>query len=280
MRQNILVMSNTVATLPLLDDFITIPKEQIEEFRKNGHTLVRGVLSPEEVDAFRPVILKAAADKNTEKRKLEERDTYGKAFLQIMNLWETDENAKQFTLAKRFAKIAADLLGVDNVRIYHDQALFKEPGGGPTPWHQDQYYWPVDTHKTVTMWMPLIDIREGMGMLTFATGSHKAGNVFDYEISDESEQEFDKYVKDQAFPISRPFEMKAGDATWHYGFTIHNAPGNESAKMREVMTIIYVADGALITEPKNKYQQADHATWIKSLPIGSPVASELNPLVL
>ena len=74
--------------------------------------------------------------------------------------------------------------------------------------------------------------------------------------------------------------MKAGDATWHYGFTIHNAPGNQSAKMREVMTIIYIADGAKITTPKNKYQQADHEVWIKSLPIGGPVASELNPLVL
>lgn len=29
-------------------------------------------------------------------------------------------------------------LQVDGVRIYHDQALFKSPGGGPTPWHCDQ----------------------------------------------------------------------------------------------------------------------------------------------
>ena len=59
-----------------------------------------------------------------------------------MNLWAVDDAVKQFTLAKRFAKIAADLLGVDKVRLYHDQALYKEPGGGFTPWHQDQYYWP------------------------------------------------------------------------------------------------------------------------------------------
>lgn len=273
-------MTSTVTSLPSLKDYITIPEEQVTEFRKNGHTLVHNVLSAEEVAAFRPVILEAAEHKNTERRKLEERDTYGKAFLQIMNLWETDENARRFTLAKRFAKIAADLLGVENVRIYHDQALFKEPGGGPTPWHQDQYYWPVDTHNTVTMWMPLVDINEGMGMLTFATGSHKEGNVFDYEISDESEQEFERYVKEQQFAISRPAEMKAGDATWHYGFTIHNAPGNESTKMREVMTVIYVADGALITAPKHKYQEADLATWMQRLPVGSAVASELNPLVL
>src|SRR5436189_133361 len=83
-------------------------------------------------------------------------------FLQVMNLWEVDESVKKFTLAKRFAKIAADLLGVENVRLYHDQALYKEPGGGFTPWHQDQYYWPLSTTNTVTMWMPLIDITEDL----------------------------------------------------------------------------------------------------------------------
>jgi len=31
-------------------------------------------------------------------------------------------------------------MGVQGVRLYHDQALIKEPGGKPTPWHQDYYY--------------------------------------------------------------------------------------------------------------------------------------------
>src|SRR5690606_20894713 len=112
-----------------------------------------------------------------------------------MNLWRTDEEVKRFVFATRFAKIAADLLGVANVRLYHDQALFKEPGGGPTPWHQDQNYWPLDTSNTITMWMPLVDIPSAeMGMLTFASGSHHAGNASGLIISDESEAEFSKYV--------------------------------------------------------------------------------------
>ena len=176
--------------------------------------------------------------------------------------------------------VAADLLGVNNVRIYHDQALFKEPGGGPTPWHQDQYYWPLDTDKTITMWMPLVDINVDMGMLTFASGSHKKGSVFNYEISDRSEQEFDKYVWENNFEISRAKTMKAGDATWHLGFTIHNAPGNKSDVMREVFTIIYMADDAKITEPKSSWQQEDLKVWLMNKPVGTIADSELNPLVL
>ena len=266
--------------LPDLNDFKKINPDQISEFRKNGHTLTRGLLSADEAAAYREVIVDAADRYNTEKRKMEDRDTYGKAFLQIMNLWRVDADVRKFVMARRFAKVAADLMGVENVRLYHDQALFKEPGGGPTPWHQDQYYWPIDSMNTVTMWMPLVDIDVPMGMLTFASGSHTKRRIFNYEIYDESEGEFSKYVAENHFPVTRAESMKAGDATWHYGFTIHNAPGNSSEHMREVMTIIYVADGARVHEPQNKWQVNDLATWMMNVPVGSPVNSELNPLLL
>ena len=271
---------SAISELPRLDDFKIIDRENVNEFSEKGHTLIKNILLPEEVAAYRPVIVNAAKKYNTERRKIEDRDTYGKAFLQIMNLWRCDEEVRQFVLSKRLAKIAADLMGVDNVRIYHDQALFKEPGGGPTPWHQDQYYWPIDTNNTVTLWMPLIDIDTNMGMLTFASGSFKKGAIFDFEISDESETAFNDYVKKEQFPISQAATMKAGDATFHRGFTIHNAPGNNSNLMREVMTIIYVADGARVSPPKHQWQKNDHQKWLMGKPVGELIDSELNPKIL
>lgn len=273
-------MTNKVEQFPTLDDYKKLPDENINEFREKGHTLVKGVLSEEEIAVYRPLIVGAAERYNTEKRKLQDRDTYGKAFLQIMNLWRVDDKVKKFVLAKRMAKIAADLMGVENVRLYHDQALFKEPGGGPTPWHQDQYYWPIDTHNTITMWMPLVDIDVDMGMLTFASNSFDRGAIFNHEISDESEAAFDAYVKEKDFPITRAQTMKAGDATWHRGFTIHQAPGNNSNKMREVMTVIYMADGARIADYKNEWQKSDHKKWLMDKPIGELIDSELNPRLL
>jgi ectoine hydroxylase-related dioxygenase (phytanoyl-CoA dioxygenase family) len=270
----------TATKLPELDTFVSIAPAQIEAFRRDGHVLTRGLLNEDEVAVYREVLVKAAEKYNTEKRRMEDRDTYGKAFLQIMNLWRNDEAVKKFVLAKRFGKVAADLMGVENVRIYHDQALFKEPGGGPTPWHQDQYYWPIDTMNTITMWMPLVDINIDMGMLTFASGSHTKGRVFNVEISDESEQAYSDYVKNNNFPITRATEMKAGDATWHYGYTMHSAPGNRSAQMREVMTIIYFADGARVHEPQNSWQAKDLEVWMMNTPIGQKIDTELNPPVL
>ena len=57
--------------------------------------------------------------------------------------------------SRRLAGVAAKLLGVYAVRLYHDQALYKEPGGGIIPWHADQYYWPLSSDRCVTIWLPL-----------------------------------------------------------------------------------------------------------------------------
>lgn len=274
-------MESVSNALPDLDSRYEISDEQVQAFDRNGHTQTLDLLDDDEANAYRDAIAAAVDKFNAEKRSLAERDTYGKAFLQIMNLWRVDEGVKKFVLAKRFAHIAAKLLGVENVRLYHDQALFKEPGGGPTPWHQDQNYWPLDTTKTITMWMPLVAIPNAeMGMLTFASGSHGGGNVFDFVISDESDDAFERYVRDKRFPLVRPAALKAGDATWHNGFTIHNAPGNDSDRMRQVMTIIYYADGTRISAPQHEFQANDLSTWLGNKAPGSLADSELNPLLL
>ncbi len=124
--------------LPDLAEVAPLPDAEIAAYRESGHVLVRGVASPGEVAAYRPIIAGAALRHTRETRPLEERDTYGKAFLQVGNLWRQDAAVRRFVLARRFGKMAADLMGVDGVRILHDQALFKEPGGGFTPWHQDR----------------------------------------------------------------------------------------------------------------------------------------------
>lgn len=161
----------TLSHLPELSSSYALTPEQIASYRRNGHILLRGVASAEEIASYRPVIEDAAFRYNQEKRALQERDTYGKAFLQISNLWVHDEAVKRFVLARRFAHVAAALMGAERVRLYHDQALFKEPGGGPTPWHQDQFYWPLDTNNTITMWMPLVDASVNMGVMSFVPGS-------------------------------------------------------------------------------------------------------------
>ncbi|MBK8290050.1 MAG: phytanoyl-CoA dioxygenase family protein [Flammeovirgaceae bacterium] len=262
-----------------LKDRFNINHDLISAYQQKGYALIRNLATQDEIAHYRPWILDAVKKLNPESRKMEDRDTYGKAFLQTMNLWEADAKVKEFTLAKKFASVAAQLMGVNRVRLYHDQALFKEPGGGFTPWHQDQYYWPLETKSTITLWMPLIDITTDMGMLTFAGGSHKDGLVKNLEISDESEKELDEHVTEKGYPVFMPDQMQAGDATFHAGLILHKAPGNSSKIMREVMTIIYYEDGAKISEPINEWQEKDRQRWLQGQEIGLEAASALNPLI-
>lgn len=268
------------ALLPTLHSEYPLTQAQIDEFDTKGHIRLDAVCTPDEIMAYRPVIHGAAMAYNKEHRPISERDTYGKAFLQVSNLWPKDEGVRRYVFAQRFASIAARLLGVASVRLYHDQALFKEPGGGITPWHQDEFYWPLTTDKTITLWMPMVEVTPEMGSMTFADGSHLEGFIpIDEQISDSSQTFFEDYVARKGFRLSGGGPMAAGDATFHTGWTLHKAPGNPTQTCREVMTVIYYDADAKIAEPKNKFQENDLKTWLGSLAPGSHANGPLNPVL-
>jgi len=271
-------MSASPETLPALDSAYNLTQEQVAAYRRDGHVLLREVARADEVAAYREAIAGCVRRANKATVPLHERDTYHQAFIQVANLWETDETVARFTQGRRFARIAAELMGVDGVRLYHDQALFKEPGGGHTPWHQDQYYWPLDNPHCVTMWMPLVDVPEDMGVLTFASGSHREGELLSMAISDASERELSEIVRQRGFPIARA-AMRTGDATFHAGWTLHTAPPNRTDRLRQVMTVIYYADGTRIIAPDNPHRPADLARWFPGQQPGEVAASPLNPLL-
>src|SRR5947209_8123217 len=98
--------------LPELSSDYPLTESQRAAYQQDGHILLRGVCSPEEVAAYRPILTETVARHNTQTLKMEDRNTYAKAFIQIGNLWRLDPDAARFVLARRFAKIAAELMGV------------------------------------------------------------------------------------------------------------------------------------------------------------------------
>jgi ectoine hydroxylase-related dioxygenase (phytanoyl-CoA dioxygenase family) len=164
------------------------------------------------------------------------------------------------------------------VRLYHDQALYKEPSGGYTPWHADQYYWPLSNANSVTAWIPLQDTPLEMGPLAFAVGSQGFEAGRHLKISDESEAQIGRSLKDMNYPLDEgPFEL--GEVSFHYGWTFHRAGPNVTDQPRRVMTIIYIEDGIRLAEPKNKNQVNDWNTWMPGVQIDHVVDSLLNPVL-
>ncbi|GAB4015189.1 phytanoyl-CoA dioxygenase family protein [Spirosoma koreense] len=261
-----------------LNNHYSVPSEAIAFYRQNGYVKLKHVLSPEVLDHYGTILTDLVFRLNTLTKPMEERSTYERAFLQIMNLWREDEQAKEFVFSKRLANIAADLMGVQGVRLYHDQALYKEPSGGITPWHADQFYWPLASPNTVTVWIPLQDTPMEMGPLAFAEGSQHVEIGRDIEISDESEEVLDAELRKQNLPLNdTPFEL--GEVSYHAGWTFHRAGPNVSDRPRKVMTMIYMDKDQIIMPPRNHYQLADHAKWLNNAPIGSKPEDESNPIL-
>ncbi|MCE6988843.1 phytanoyl-CoA dioxygenase family protein [Dyadobacter sp. CY323] len=253
-----------------------LPESAVEKFNTYGYVKLKNVLSPELLAHYDSLITNLVFKLNKLTKPMEERSTYERAFLQVMNLWRESEEVKEFVFSKRLAKIATDLLQVNGVRLYHDQALYKESSGGITPWHADQFYWPLSSPKTVTVWIPLQETYIEMGPLAFAEKSHEVEIGRDLEISDESEALMAEQLKQ--FKLNEtPFEL--GEVSFHAGWLFHRAGANVSGRPRKVMTMIYMDQDQKIVQPKNEYQQADWETWLLSDPIGGPAASELNPLL-
>ncbi|HEY3957855.1 MAG TPA: phytanoyl-CoA dioxygenase family protein [Streptosporangiaceae bacterium] len=247
-------------------------------FAENGFVKLTGVLSPVTVQAYEPEVTAHVVELNTQHLPLAERDTYCRAFLQVTNLWRHSERVRELVFSGRLAGIAAELLGVPGVRLYHDQALYKEPGGGITPWHADQYYWPLSSDRAVTVWLPLQDTPAEMGPLAFAAGSHRFEFGRDLPISDDSERELQTKLAAQGFGVAEePYAL--GEASFHLGWTFHRAAPNRSASPRRVMTIIYIDSAIRVAEPVNDFQRADIDAWMPGTEPGSLPCTPLNPVL-
>jgi ectoine hydroxylase-related dioxygenase (phytanoyl-CoA dioxygenase family) len=259
-----------------LDEPFELTRPQIDFYRENGYVKLKQVLAPAMLEHYRRIIHECVAEFSRDALPMEQRTTYGKAFLQVMNLWTQSPGVKEFVFGKRLARIAAELMGASGVRIYHDQALYKEAGGGITPWHADQYYWPLDSDRTTTVWIPLQDTPLPMGPLAFCEKSHRFQAGRDLEISDESEMTLKQALNSFSMEES-PFAL--GDISFHSGWTFHRAGANTTDRPREVMTIIYADENIRLIAPKNKNHVLDMERWAPGLHAGDILASPINPVI-
>ena len=269
-------IANPIEIQKALDTVFPLAAESIRFYRENGYIKLRQVLDAQMLEHYRKLINARVAELSAHALPLAERTTYGKAFLQIMNLWTESPEVKEFVFGKRLARIATELIEVSGVRIYHDQALYKEPGGGITPWHADQYYWPVDSDKTITAWIPLQATPREMGPLAFCEKSHRFQIGRDLEISDESEitlkEALNRFTLEEG-----PFDL--GDVSFHAGWTFHRAGANSTDRPREVMTMIYMDESIRVIAPKNKNHVMDMERWMPGLKPGDVLSSALNPVI-
>ena len=269
---------NDTLLWPDLDSRYPLEDAHIEAFRRDGCIKLKQVLSPETLSHFGREITRLTIELNTESRPLAERSTYDRAFLQVMNLWERSALVARFVMGQRLARIAAELLEVRGVRLYHDQSLYKEPGGGITPAHADQTYWPLASDRTITAWIPLQAVPLEMGPLGFYAGSQGVAFGRELGISDESEARISENMARHGFPFEvGPFDL--GEVSFHMGWTFHKAGPNTSTQPRSVMTVIYMDAEMRLVSELNAIQANDRDQWCPGAREGEIIATPKNPVI-
>lgn len=252
--------------------------EQVEQYEDQGFLHLRQVFSREVIEHFGPRIAAAVAADQPNPAPLDQRDSYGQSFLQVTNLWTRHPGVRPLSLNRCCAGIATALLGTQGVRMWHDQALFKEPAGGRTAWHCDQFFWPLSSDRCVSVWIPLQDTPLEAGALQFAAGSHRYDHGRHLGISDAGDEQVAASIREHELAV-HPEAFRIGDVSFHSGWTFHRAEANATETMRGVITVIYIDRAMRVAEPKNPFQQYDQDTWAPGCAVGDPIASRINPVL-
>lgn len=221
-----------------------ITAEDKEIFDRDGYWVSPKLLSDQEIDDLR-----------TQQERIWQGDYDGDGYpmfdngphtdpgrlRKVDNGWWVNDCVRKTVTDPLIGKIAADLLDVDSIRLWHDQVINK-PGldgkssnKGNVGWHQDYGYWQsADTTNMITAWIALQDTDLSNGGMLTILGSHKWSLVKDSNTF--FEQDLDvlrqKYQANHVDWIEEPCIMKAGQVSFHHSLTFHGSGPNLSMEPR------------------------------------------------
>lgn len=206
--------------------------EVIDSYRRNGFVALRGVLTPEEVTRY-AAAAKEVYDHGTALNPDEQ------VFKQVVNVWPTDDVLRDLTFHPRLAAAATQLAGID-LRLWHDHLLMKKPHNqAATEYHQDGPYWPhANSRQCLSAWVALVDVPVERGCMTFIPGQQHRNDLRPADLHDKTD--LFSVAEDLTYLPRVTVPLRAGDVTFHNGYTPHTANSNDTDEVRLAHVVIYV----------------------------------------
>ena len=271
-----------------------LTKDQINYYQENGYIIIHEFLNNEELKLWSHAVDEAVNKrgkiklKNRNEPDLELKsqwqdgeDYYDKVFIQRINLWMDNEKIRKLMTNPSLGEMAAKLANVNGIRIWHDQALIKEPWGNPTGWHLDNPKWSYNSKNTLTIWIALDDATISNGCMYFIPGSHKMVDQAFYDKNDggpinQNIGDLFRIYPNLANLNSVAAPMKAGSCSFHNGLLAHGAGSNMTPLWRRAMTCGFMPDGSTFNGKQNVLPDS----YFNSLKIGDTLNNEkINPLI-
>ncbi|HEY6737321.1 MAG TPA: phytanoyl-CoA dioxygenase family protein [Actinopolymorphaceae bacterium] len=182
------------------------------------------------------------------------------------------------------AAMAACLAGTSEIRLWHDQLLYKpsetgrladghEPGRVNVGWHTDRQYWRTcSSADMLTAWVPFHDVGEREGAVSFVVGSHlwPEDVVLDFFDPDLSTLE---RVKERHEVEVMVATIPRGAMSFHHCRTIHGSGPNLASAPRRSMAIhLQPGDNEFVRHTFANGELASHPNdgFVRRLPDGRP----------
>jgi phytanoyl-CoA hydroxylase len=231
-----------------------ITQAQIDSYQADGFVVIEDFLTPDELTTWRQYVDEAVAQR--EDRKLADGrmragdSYYDRVFVQRINLWTDHDGMRELMLDARLGQMAAYLAQVDGIRIWHDQALMKQPWANPTGWHLDNPFWSYYSRDAISIWIAMDDATLENGCLYFLPGSHKTA-TFDNSSIGENIGDIFKIYPEWATIRAVPAPMRAGSCSFHNGLIAHAAGPDMTPGWRRAMTAGFMPDGSTFNGQQN-----------------------------
>jgi len=240
----------TPAVTPISFTEPKVTKEDKEYFDKNGYWIAPKMINDEDIQRLRKEYERLYSGEVDTGATPYEYEYYKKALklhsentprvMKVNNAWWINLTIREVACSHAIGSIAAQLLNTDEIRLWHDQAIWKPGVGsdnveaakeGNIGWHQDYGFWQIsNSPQMITAWVALQDTDLSNGAMRTITGSHKWGLIPDSATF--FEKDMDKLTdRFSAYGEWRdePCVMKAGQVAFHHSLTIHGSGPNTTS---------------------------------------------------
>ena len=231
---------------------ITLTEAQRQEYWDNGFIVVKGILSPEEVDAYKKratEIARGDIPEGGEKMLVRDvrvakgditPDDPEKGLWKLLQPDWFDPLFEKYPENENLLDVVEQLIGSD-LKCFLTMMIYKPPGLDDVnhPFHQDKAYFnfePAD--KIMGTWIALDRATPENGGMMFIPGSHK--DFIDHEFDDGEKQNFGiLYAKgyDAGHPDEQACIMEPGDGVFFHSQLLHRTGPNVTDGHRRALTM-------------------------------------------
>jgi ectoine hydroxylase-related dioxygenase (phytanoyl-CoA dioxygenase family) len=223
---------------------LRITSEHARQYGEEGFFVLRGVVSPGDLDTLRGECQRLidARDREMDRRGVDKLDLDHRGSRYFVHAYGNSPAVERFLFSDVMAQIAQAALG-DTVYLFNEQYVVKAADHGMKfSWHQDSGFIDYAHRPYLTCWIALDDMTEANGTAYLLPYS-RAGtrDVVEHVRDHESNDLVGYFGDDPGDPVIVP----AGSIACFSSMLFHRSGANTTERMRRVYVAQYSAEPIL-----------------------------------